>query len=83
MNGRALFLPLFFGGCAAAIWYFNNVMNTGTKLVFPLIAYVPGYQNNLGAQADGTVQLFAAIAMGSALWSLFGGLRRPPGAPTK
>ncbi len=80
MNARSLFLPLFFGGLAAAIWYFNNVMNTGAKLVFPLIAYVPGYVN-IDAQADGTVKLFAAIALGSALWGLFGGLRRPPGLP--
>lgn len=78
MSWRALFLPVFFGGGAAAIWYFNNVMDKGVKLVFPVLAYVPGYET-IEAQADGTVKLFVGIAVASAVWSLFFDRYRPPG----
>jgi hypothetical protein len=81
VNTRDLFLPVFFGSCAAAVWYFNDT-HDAAKLVFPLIGYIPGYEST-EAQAVGTVRLFLLIAITSACWSLFGGLRRPPGMPRK
>ena len=78
MTWRALFLPVFFGSAAAGIWYFNNVANRGIKLVFPVLGYIPGYES-MEAQADGTVYLFAGIAIASGVWSVFFDRYRPPG----
>lgn len=80
MNGRSLFLPLFFGACGGAVYWFNHSRNDA-KLIFPLVAYVPGYETDYTGQGELTWQLFVSLAVLSAVVSLVRGLNRHPALP--
>lgn len=74
-----LFFPVFFAVASGFVWYFNGHV-TQMKLVFPLIPFVPGYENNASAQGNLTWQMFAGISGLVSMAKLHAWWNEPPNA---
>lgn len=80
MFAGRLFLPFFFAAMAAFTWWYNTGGGEG-YLVFPLLAFLPGYEDSLSAQGTATWQMFTGLAVFTSLYALYSFLARDPSLP--
>jgi hypothetical protein len=65
--------PVLFACASGGVWYYNS-LSTARQAVFPGLYLVPGHEDML-AQGRLTWQLFAGIAVLTAVFALIGQIR--------